>query len=134
MGISAPKIGYSGYVASDTTLQKDTSEYSHDTSTATTKITGTWIEDVATGSKIRIKCDMKYAGVGGAAKVRVYIGGIQIKEFSENNAGYTAQEYDATVSWNRSDAVRITVHRSVNGTGFMKNFELCGDQSPVILD
>jgi len=132
MGISSPKVGYTGYVASNTTLQNDTTEYSTTSTSGVSKITGTWIEDVAAGSKIRFKADLKKAG-GGSTWLYLYIGGVQITSFNENNVAYQSHTTDLTVSWHRGDAIDIRLKSTVAGTAYVDNVEFCADPSPIIL-
>jgi len=133
MGISSPKIGFSGYVASNNSLQKDTAEYSTTSTSSVTKITGTWIEDVATNSKIRFEAELKKAG-GGSSWVYLYIGGNLITSFNEANVAYQAHTTDLTVTWNRGDKIEIKLKSTVAGTAYMKNLDFLGDKSPMIID
>lgn len=133
MGISSPTIGYTGYVASNTTLQKDIAEYSTTSTSAVTKITGSSIEDVAAGSTIRFIADLKKAG-GGSTWLYFYIGGVLIQSMNESNVGYTTTSQDVTVSWRRGDIIEIKLKATVGGTAYCKNVEFAADPSPVIFD
>lgn len=133
MGISSPNVGYKGYVASATTLQNDAVEYSTTSTISVTKITGTWIEDVAAKSTIRFKADLKKVG-GGSTFVYLYIGGVLITSFNENNVAYQSHSTDITVAWDRSELIDIKLKATVGGTAYVKNVEFCADPSPIILD
>ena len=135
MGYASPfeAIGYNGLVASDTTLQKDTTEYSTTSTSGETKLTGTWIEDVSTGSTIRFKADLKKAG-GGTTYVYLYMGGSLVATFSEVNVAYQSHSVDIDITWDRTDAMSIVLKSTVAGTAYVKNVEFCGDKSPIIID
>jgi len=135
MGISSPKVGYTGYVASDTILQKKTNEYTTSSTTPTEVLTGKWIQDVNADSTIRWKAELKCTtGVGGRTYVYLYINNVLKATLDDNNAAYQAHEDDITVDWNRGDVISIRLKINVGGTAAVKNNEFCGDQSPVILN
>jgi len=135
MGISSPDSGYKGLVASATTLQKDTTEYSTTETSPITKITGSWIEDTTPGSTLRFIVDLKKAGAG-SSRCRLYIDGVAkgASYLSESGAGYATHSEDIEIDWKRGSLLEIKLWSSVAGTAYMDNAEIAGDQSPVIFD
>lgn len=132
MGISSPSIGYDGYIASDTSLQKDATEYTTPSGTYVTKITGEWIENVTEGSSLRWKCDLKNVG-GGSTHCLLKINGVDIQLAFEAAAAYNSHSYDLSITWHRNDVVLIQLLSFGGGTAYVKNVEFAGNKSPIIM-
>lgn len=133
MGISNPNVGYRGYIASNDTIEIDTTEYQVTNTSFTTKIYGKWLSDVFPDSKMRFKVDMQSVG-GGFVYVRLMVDGNSIHSFSSNNMAYVSKEVDITIDWRRG--VDVLIQGMVIGVNTLKfkNTEFAGRISPVTLN
>jgi len=135
MVIQLSNKGYQGYAPSDDVLQEDTTEYSAGT-TGATRITGTVLHEVALNSKLRFKCEMYFADAGGGpAYIYVRMNGSTIITWDTTNGAYTAKSEDVAFEYLPGDELTVFLQCPGGGANktYMKNFQICGKRSPIIL-
>jgi hypothetical protein len=139
MGIAAPLTRF-GYCATDTTMYKDTTEYTT-TSVGTEELllTLTQIEEISLFSTLRFKCECKMD----AGSTNFYC---KLRDENENFIGtiyggadlvYTAASGDLPSLlnypvWKRSGEIKVYGYIETAGKGYVKNIEIAGSRTPYL--
>ena len=136
MGFSTPALRKIGYTATDDVIYQDTTEYTTNSTSYVEIITGKLIETVADSSVLRFKCDLRINLVTAPAVVtmKMYLDGVEVWSETDNDGTYTTYSTDIDMTnykRNTELSVKIKINNSSN-TARLKNFTLCGKQSPFV--
>lgn len=123
-------VGLTGFIASDTVLIQDTTTYETESTSNETVITGKFIQNITNDSTIRVKVDIKDDGTSGSTYFYFQVEGET--KFSTNRSGdWVTRSSNISVDWDAGAEFSVLIRKSVNNSGFIKNFQICGDPSPV---
>ena len=129
------RVGYQGYCPSDDIIVTDTTEYTTTSNSYVEKITGYCPMDVSAESKVRFRVELKHSAAGQTTYCRVVIDGVEVCEMSRTNTVYGFKSEDVDVTWKRGSTISVQMREtSAANTGFMRNFQICGIQTPMGLD
>jgi len=134
MPIQLANKGYEGYVPNDTTLQKDTNTYNKGTAGGEV-IWGTVLFNVAVGSKLRFKCEMRSVTGTQTAVCTIRFNGIDEFTWTEGGNVFVAKEQDQAISLTAGSEISVYLQCPGGGANKseIKNFEICGSRCPIIL-
>lgn len=135
MGYAARMIGYMGYAPSDDTIVIDATEYTTTSGSWVEKITGYCPMDVSPESILRFRAELKHDAAGQTVYVRVLIDGVEVCQMSRTNVAYAFKSEDVPVTWKRGAIMSVQMREtSAGSTGYMRNFQICGIQTPMGID
>ena len=137
MGFSTPALRKIGYTATDDVIYQDTAVYTNNTRNWQQIITGKLIETVADSSVLRFKCDLKSSGTGLQYKayMQMLFDGVVVWEETDTDNTYTTYSTDIDMTnYKRNTVLSVEIKSQSVGTDTtsLKNFTLCGKQSPFV--
>ena len=138
MGYAAPLIRKVGYTPTDDVIWEDTTVYTNNGQTYTTKISGSLIEEMAGNSTLRFKCDLKSNGAGAqyTAYMQMLFDGVAVWSEKDADAVYTTYTTDIDMNnYLRGTLMEVQIKSKSVGvdTTSLTNFQICGVISPFLI-
>jgi len=137
MGFSTPALRKNGYNPTDDILILDSATYKTDSTSYLEVISGKMIESVAPHSTLRFKADIKTDSVSRTVYMRMKLGGTVVWSESYEGNSYQLRTKDIEIGGYLRETP-LSVELKINIAGgfyaYLKNFSICGKQSPFVLD